>query len=67
MNRCELLIDQVFRHKHTEAEWYELEKQFKEIIATATEEEINVLEESGCGEALYMICSGYEFERNKKG
>lgn len=58
LERCTLLINQVLWGNHSEEEWLDLYAQYNAIVTTATEEELNRLEESGIGEILYMICSG---------
>lgn len=60
-----MIIDQILNHEHTESEWLDLQKQFNTLAASATKEELDRLEESGVGEMLYMICSGFEFEEKK--
>lgn len=56
-DRCTALINQVLFREHTQSEWCELQEQFEAIASTATSEELDVLEESGIGEILHMICS----------
>lgn len=57
LERCTLLIDQVLWGNHSEEEWLDLYAQYNAIVTTATEDELNMLEESGIGEILYMICA----------
>ena len=56
--RCENLIKRVIDGKCTKEDWLSLKKQYDAIVTTASAEELDVLEESGIGEMLYMICSG---------
>jgi len=57
-NRCIKLIDKVIKGKYTLEEWKVLQREYDDIVSTASAEEVDVLEESGIGEMLYMICSG---------
>ena len=57
-NRCIKLIDKVIKGKCTLEEWKVLQREYDDIVSTASAEEVDVLEESGIGEMLYMICSG---------
>ena len=57
-SRCSMLIDRVFHGNYTPDEWRDLQKEYTAIIATASAEDIDELEESGVGEMLHMICSG---------
>lgn len=57
MDRCNELINEVLFKDHTQSEWHDLKLQFETIASTSTKEELDLLEESGIGEILYMICS----------
>ena len=56
-NRCTQLINKVLFEDHTQSEWHDLKLQFETIASTSTKEELDILEESGIGEILHMICS----------
>ena len=56
-DRCEALINEVLFKEHTRSEWNDLRKRFEAIASTATDKELDVLEDSGIGEILHMICS----------
>ena len=56
-DRCNELIDAVLFGEHSEKEWKKLQTQFYAVVDTASKEEIVLLEESGIGEILSMICS----------
>ena len=56
-NRCTQLINEVLFKDHTQSEWRDLKLQFDSIASTSTKEELELLEESGIGEILHMICS----------
>lgn len=49
----------------TDEEWLALDKEVKEALSIATEEEEEEFTDSGAGESLYMICSGIEYFRDK--
>lgn len=57
MSRCRKLIDAVLFGNHSDQEWRELKMQFHAIVDTASQEEIEQIEDSGIGEMLSMICS----------
>lgn len=61
-DRCTTLINKVLFGEHSEEEWKELQTQFRAVVAIASEEEIERLEESGIGEMLSMICPEPESE-----
>lgn len=41
-------------------EWLQLDQEVSEAIAVASEEDIQLFVDSGAGEMLDMICSGYQ-------
>ena len=57
VDRCTALINEVLFKEHSKSEWNDLHRQYLTIAKTATQEELEQLEESGVGEILYMICS----------
>ena len=56
-DKCAELINSVLFGKHSKTEWKELQAQFNAIVATASQEEIERIDESGIEEMLSMICS----------
>lgn len=65
MEQYAALIDQILNDNHTESEWFDLEKQWNAVVAALTGEELESLTNSGAGEMLYMICSGFRFQKEK--
>lgn len=55
-NRFENLVQRILELNHTPDEWVKLREEFDAAVAIATEEELQMFEDSGAGEAVYMAC-----------
>lgn len=64
--RINNLIHRIFHEHHTEEVCFSLEKEMKELLEDAPIELRNRFTESGAGEMLYMLCSGFRYEKTKE-
>lgn len=65
--KAALLIDEIMNKNHTEEGWFDLQRRVTEFLLNeATKEEEEYFTDSGAGEMLYMICSGYTYFKKEK-
>lgn len=67
---CKTLLElknDILTGKHTTAEeWKRLDDEVNAAMKMASEEEIEEFVDSGAGEMLDMICSGFAYESDRK-
>ena len=63
--RLSELEQEIMQGVYEDEKWIRLNEEVKEALSVATEVEIEQFTDSGAGEILYMVCSGFEYERNK--
>ena len=68
MNRkVDQLIDEIMNQQHTEEGWFDLQRRVTDFLLNeATPEEDEYFVDSGAGESLDMICSGFIYFKDKK-
>ena len=61
----ENLIQKIFNRNHTKEEWFELENETYALFKNVPTELFKTIDDmfidSGAGEVLYMICSGFRY------
>lgn len=60
------LISRIFNNDGTVETCFSLEEEMNELLKNAPPELQNKFAESGAGELIYMLCSGFRFEQLKK-
>lgn len=65
--KVDQLINEIMNKNHTEEGWLDLQRRATEFLLNeATKEEEEYFTDSGAGEMLYMICSGYTYFKKEK-
>ena len=59
MKSVDHYVDQVFNHTHSKDEWLALQMEVDNWLAECSKQQEADFCESGAGETLYMIASGY--------
>lgn len=57
------LIDTIKRKRHSEEQWFALEKEVDSYLKTLPQELRDYFADSGAGEVLGMICSGIKYDK----
>lgn len=60
------LVSRIFNNDGTEETCFSLEEEMNELLKDAPTELQNEFVESGAGELIYMLCSGFRYEKNAK-
>lgn len=65
--KVDQLIDEILNQQHTEEGWFDLQRRVTEFLQNeATPEEDEYFVDSGAGESLDMICSGYIYFKERQ-
>ena len=60
------LISRIFNNDGTEKTCFSLEEEMNELLKDAPTELQKEFVESGAGELIYMLCSGFRYEKTQK-
>lgn len=57
-NQCVSLVHNILYGNFSDEEWLDIKQRFDVFMSTATDAEIQEIEESGAGDTIHMIYAG---------